>query len=107
MRDGRGLIDMPYFNVILDVDFLSRYGTEIDYRKKKGWFHLDDGEEFTFGEGQLSMMISNIKARKTLSKECMSYLTHIVNKLDKLVSSLWNTLVMYEYQVCFLIIYQG
>lgn len=29
------VIDMLNFDVILDIDFLSRYEVEIDYRKKK------------------------------------------------------------------------
>lgn len=45
------VFDMFDFNMILSIDFISRYGAEIDYRKKKVWFCLDDSEEFTFSEG--------------------------------------------------------
>lgn len=54
---GRDMItDLIVFNmlefiVILGMDFHSRYGAEIDYRKKKVRFHLDDGRKFTFDDG--------------------------------------------------------
>lgn len=51
--------------------------------------HLDNGEEFIFHEGHvLSIMISNVKVRKMLSKGCKSYLVHVVNKSDKIILSL-------------------
>lgn len=43
------MINMPNFGVILDMDFLNKYGVKIDYRKKKIWFSLDNREQFTFG----------------------------------------------------------
>lgn len=42
---------MPNFDVILGMDFLERYRVEIDCRKKKARFNLDDGDKFSFGEG--------------------------------------------------------
>lgn len=47
------VFDMPDFNVILGMDFLSLYGAKIDYRKKKVRFHLDDGKKFIIGDGQV------------------------------------------------------
>lgn len=38
------MMDMPNFDVILDIEFLSRYWIEIDYRMKKVKFNLDSGE---------------------------------------------------------------
>lgn len=63
------VFDMFDFDVILGIDFLSQYGIEIDYQKKKVKFHLNDVEEFIFDEGcMLSLMIKNIKTRKLLNK---------------------------------------
>lgn len=77
------------------MNFLSKYEVEIDCRKKKVWFSLDDGEKFTFEEGQvLSMIISSVKAKKMLSKWCIRYLVHIVSKLDEVVPGAKDTLVM-------------
>lgn len=60
------VFDMPNFDIILGMDFSSRYGAEIDYRKKKVQFHLDNGEEFTFGEGcVMNIIIGSVKARKS------------------------------------------
>ena len=73
--DGRELkVDliifyMPDFDVILGMDFLGRYGAEINCRNKRVRFNLDNGDKFNFGEGRvLSGMISAIKARKMLRK---------------------------------------
>lgn len=40
---------MPNFDMILGMD-LSWYGAEIDYKKKKVHFHLDDSENLTSSE---------------------------------------------------------
>lgn len=45
------VIDMLDFDVILDINFLSRDRAKIKCRKKKVWFNLDNGEQFTFREG--------------------------------------------------------
>ncbi|XP_031275527.1 uncharacterized protein LOC116134023 [Pistacia vera] len=61
------VFNMPNFDIILGMDFLSRYGAEIDCRRKKVKFNLDNGDNFIFGEGHpTSMMISAAKARKML-----------------------------------------
>lgn len=73
------IMDMPDFDVILGMEFLSRYRAKVNYKKKKVRFSIDDDRQFTFKEGWIfSMMISDIKAKKTLSKGCMAYLVHMV-----------------------------
>lgn len=49
------VIGMPNFDVIFSIDFLSKYGIEINYRKKKVWFNLNIHEKFTFGEVEFSV----------------------------------------------------
>lgn len=79
------MFDMSNFNIILGMNFLSWYRVEIDYRKKKVQFHLDDGEELTFGEScMLNIMIRSVKVRKMSSKGCMGYLVHVVNKSNEI-----------------------
>lgn len=81
------------------MNFLSKYGDKVNYKKKKVQFCLDNSGEFNFDKGHiLCMMISCVEARKILSKGCMGYLAHIVNKMDKLVLSLQNTSLVYEFQ---------
>ena len=56
---------MSDFDMILGMDFLSKYGVLIYCQKKKARFNLDAGDSFTFGEGHLhSLMISAVKARE-------------------------------------------
>lgn len=58
------VFDMLDYNIILGIDFLSQYGVEINNKKNKLQFHLDDNEEFTFGEGRvLNIMVSSVKAK--------------------------------------------
>ena len=65
------------------MNFLGRYGVEIDCQKKKARFNLDNGDKFSFGEGhQLSMLISSVKARKMLRKGCSGYIAHVVQSGD-------------------------
>lgn len=44
------LMDISDFDVILSIDFLSKYRVKIDCRKKMIQFSLDNDEEFIFGE---------------------------------------------------------
>lgn len=43
------------------------------------------------------MLINNIKARKILSKGCIAFLAHIINKTNKTVSDVKDTLVLQEF----------
>lgn len=90
------------FDMILAMDFISRYKVEIDYKNKKVQFQLNDDEEFTFSEGRvLSMIINSIKTRKILSKGCVGYLVHVMGKADGLVLSLQSTSVVCKFQNVF------
>lgn len=97
------MFDIFDFNTILYMDFLSWYGAEIAYQKKKVRFHKNDGEEFIFSKGRiLSLMINNIKARKLLSKGCTGYLAHVIGKDVGSIQSLQFILIVYEFQDMFL-----
>lgn len=75
------VFDMLEFDLTLSMDFLERYGAEIDCRSKKVKFTLDNGEKPSFGERHLkNMIISCVKVRKMLSKGCYRYLIHVVSK---------------------------
>ncbi|XP_031278396.1 uncharacterized protein LOC116136877 [Pistacia vera] len=75
------IFDMPDFDMIWGMDFLSKYGVLIDCLKKKVRFNLDAGDSFTFGEGHLhSLMISAVKAMKMIRKGCTGYMANVVNK---------------------------
>lgn len=44
------MMDIPDFGVILGIDFLSKNGVVINYRKNKVLFNLDNSELFNFRE---------------------------------------------------------
>lgn len=95
---------MPKFDMILGMDFLRKYGAEIDYKKKKVKFNLDSGDKFTFSENWvLSLMISNVKALKMLSKGYVGYLVYVSNKAEaKVASSMDSVPVVCEFLNVFL-----
>lgn len=45
------IMDTPDFDVTLDMGFLSRYRAQIDCKKKKVRFNINEGEQFIFREG--------------------------------------------------------
>lgn len=47
-------------------------------------------------------MINNVKARKILSKKCMVYLAHIVNRSDEIILDVKDILVVQKFQNSFL-----
>lgn len=49
----------------------------------------------------LSMMNISVKTRKMLSKGCIGYLVHMVNKVNESIPSLQNTPIVYEFQDLF------
>lgn len=80
------IMDKLDFDVILSIDFLSKHEAEMNCRKKKVRFNMDNGKQSIFTESQiLSMMINNIKAKKMLSKGVWHILVHLVQKLVKVV----------------------
>lgn len=44
------MFEMPNFVMILDMECISRYGVEIDCKKKKVKFSVENGDKFFFGE---------------------------------------------------------
>lgn len=91
------VFNMPDFDIILGMDFLTYYRAEIDCRKKNVRCQLEDGKKFFFREGHvLSLMINSVKVRKMLSMRCTGHLAHVVNKVDELVS-FQNTPIVFEF----------
>lgn len=77
------MFEMPDFYIILGMDFLNRYEAEIQCKKKKVKFSLDNGDKFSFGIGQLrSLMIINVKDHKMLNQRYIGYLAQVINRYD-------------------------
>ena len=76
------------FDVILGMDFLSKYHAKVDCFKKKVWLTKSDGVEVVFkGRRRIlpTCVISAVKARKLLSKGCEAYLAYVTEaKAEKL-----------------------
>ena len=74
------------YDVILGMDWLSKYNATIDCRKKKVNFKLLGEEEFEFvsnSKGARVPVISAMKARRLLSSGCIGYLASIVDTSPK------------------------
>ncbi|XP_028090667.1 uncharacterized protein LOC114290859 [Camellia sinensis] len=74
-------LDMTYFDIILEMDWLSEYGATIDCLTKQISFHPPGQSEFTFqGHGVTSppYLISAAKACKLIQKGCQGYLCSIL-----------------------------
>ena len=86
--DGRELfvdlvvLDMPDYEVILGMDWLSKYNANIDCKKKIVTFRPPGKDEFLFvGSTQKlrTPIISAMKARRLLDSGCMGYLASVVD----------------------------
>lgn len=98
------IFEMPDFDMILRMNFLSRYGAEIDCKRKKVRFRLDTEDKLMFGEDWvLNMMISSVKAQKMLNKGCARYLAFMSTKVEaKMTSSVDDTQLVYKFLNVFL-----
>ena len=71
------VLDMHDFDVIMGMDWLSKYIATIDCRKRGVLFELMGEEKFKLvGKPKKSktLMISTLKAKKMLSNGCVGYL---------------------------------
>ncbi|KAL5570640.1 hypothetical protein UlMin_027215 [Ulmus minor] len=76
------VLDMHDFDVILGMDWLSKYNATIDCRKRRVIFEPMGEEKFKFvGKPKKSgtPIISALKAKKMLSNGCVGYLVHVVD----------------------------
>ncbi|KAL5570452.1 hypothetical protein UlMin_027027 [Ulmus minor] len=76
------VLDMRDFDVILGMDWLSKYNATIDCQKRRVIFEPIGEEKFKFvGKPKKSgtPMISALKAKKMLSNGCVGYLAHVVD----------------------------
>ena len=77
------LIKMYDYDVILGMDFLGKYNSLIECRRRRVIFHPYGEQKFEFvGESrkQPKAMISSMRAKKLLTHGCMGYLATIVDK---------------------------
>ncbi|KAL5540775.1 hypothetical protein UlMin_042388 [Ulmus minor] len=98
------ILDMIDYDVILGMDFLSKYGATIDCKAKVVSFQPLGEEQFTFTGDKYSshkMFISSMKARKWLANGCTSYLTTVVDTTKRGKDELSNVPVVNEFASVF------
>ena len=76
------MLDLHDYNVILGMDFLSKYNATIECRHRIVVFRPTVSDEFSYvGEGERSqkVIISSMRARKMLASGCQGYLATVVD----------------------------
>ena len=81
-------LELMEFDIILGINFLSRYQASIDCFKKEIKLVKPDGVEVVFrGKRKIlpTCLVSAVKPRKWLSKGCEAYLAYVTEvKVEKL-----------------------
>ena len=76
------ILNMYDYDVILGMDFLSKYNATIECRYRRVTFKPSDNDEFSYlGEDQRKqkMIISSMKARRMLLSGCQGFLATVVD----------------------------
>ncbi|KAL5562393.1 hypothetical protein UlMin_032140 [Ulmus minor] len=83
------VLEMHDYDVILGMDWLSKYNAKIDCHKKRVSFEPTKGQKFAFqGEKKRSRtpFLSSLKAGKLLKQGCMGYLINMLDTTMKLTT---------------------
>ncbi|KAL5560127.1 hypothetical protein UlMin_036338 [Ulmus minor] len=83
------VLEMHDYDVILGMDWLSKYNAKIDCHKKRVSFEPTKGQKFAFqGEKKQSRtpFLSSLKAGKLLKQGCMGYLVNMLDTTMKLTT---------------------
>ncbi|KAL5582354.1 hypothetical protein UlMin_014796 [Ulmus minor] len=76
------ILNMYDYDVILGMDFLSKYNATIECRYRRVVFRPNENDEFSYtSEGRQSqkMIISSMRARRMLSSGCQGFLVTVVD----------------------------
>ncbi|XP_073031264.1 uncharacterized protein [Primulina eburnea] len=83
------VLQMPEFDIILGMDWLSSNGASIDFWQRSISVRQPSGKYFIFEAArnkQMSRIISCIYARKLLKRGCQAFLVSIVSDLSQEVN---------------------
>ncbi|XP_062075461.1 uncharacterized protein LOC133779523 [Humulus lupulus] len=91
------VLDLSDFDVILGLDFLSKYGAFINCKRKKVVFAPEGGDLFEFegiSKKPRTPIISAMKSREMLQHGCLGYLLNMVNESEETEKRLEETRVV-------------
>ncbi|XP_062112898.1 uncharacterized protein LOC133824052 [Humulus lupulus] len=94
------VLDLSDFDVILGMDFLSKYGASIDCKRKKVVFAPKGGDPFEFegiSKKPRTPIISAMKAREMLQHGYLGYLVNMVNETEETERRPEETRVVVEF----------
>ncbi|KAL5579150.1 hypothetical protein UlMin_011592 [Ulmus minor] len=94
------MLDMTDYDVILGMNFLSKYGAMIDCKAKAVGFNPPGEEKFTFfGDKRVSqkMFISAMQARKWIADGCTGFLASVLDTTKKGKDELKDVPVVNEF----------
>ena len=94
------VLEMVDYDVILGMDWLSKYNATIFCRRKKVAFQPSEGEVFEYKgtpRGSKWPVVSAMKASRMLLKGCVGYLASIVDTTNKVVTELADVRVVCKF----------
>ncbi|KAL5559193.1 hypothetical protein UlMin_035404 [Ulmus minor] len=98
------ILDMFDYDVIVGMDFLSKYGATINCKSRSVNFNPPGEDQFKFnskGSRNQKMMISAMKASKLLTNGCVGFLANIVDTTQKEKIKLEDVPVVNEFKGVF------
>ena len=99
------ILDMFDYDVIVGMDFLSKFGATINYKARSVNFKPPSRDQFEFNSKRCrnsKMMISEIKASKLLANGCVGFLANVVDTTQKEKTKLEDVPVVSEFVEVFL-----
>ena len=99
------VLEMVYYDVILGIDWLSKYNATIFCRRKKIVIQPSKEETFEYKgipRGSKWPVVSAMKANSMLIKGYVGYLSSIVDIMVKVVTELSDVLVVCKFSNVFL-----
>ena len=91
---------MVDYDMILGMDWLSKYNATIFCRKKNVVFQPFEGEEFEYSgtsRGRKWPVVSAMKANRMLLKGCVGYLVSVVDATKKVVTEFADVRVVCKF----------
>ncbi|XP_073291043.1 uncharacterized protein [Primulina huaijiensis] len=85
IRTNLIVLNMPEFDIILGMDWLTLNGATIDFRRRSASIRPPDSKAFVFEakqKNQMSHIISCMHAKKLIQKRCQGFLASIISTPD-------------------------